>query len=379
MTLHLNIISNFTPPTKKMNMRIIKYIFLLLLLAVIGASVYIATQKGDFVIERSTIIKVPKEIVFNYLNDYRNWEQWGSWKEDDASMQFTYSDNTVGLGGSYSWTGKNGDGKMETVFVKENDSIAQKVIHSGNESNAYITFKDTIGGTKVTWGSKGSVNFMTKVNAVFNGGVNKIIASMYERSLNNLNQIITKEIGTFNTKVNGIIQKQATFYVKQTTTCKLKDMQSKLNSMLQKMIVFFKNNNIAMNGKPFVIYESVNTEANTITFSVCGPLREEIFLAPGSDISTGKLEAFTALKTTLTGDYSHRTKALDEASAYLAKNNIQQNTALKYIDIYVKNASDEKSPSKWLTEILIPVQSKIIEAPVTVTPPTVTLEDATVE
>lgn len=352
-------------------MRIVKYIFLLLLLAIIGASVYIATQKGDFQIERSTVIKVPKEIVFNYVNDYRNWEEWGSWKEDDKSMQFTYPDNTVGLDGSYSWKGSNGDGEMKTTFVKQNDSIAQKVVSGDNQYTSFITFKDTVGGTKVTWGSKGTVDFMSKFHATFNGGIKKMMEIMHERSLNNLNQVITKEISTYNVEVNGIVQKQPTFYIKQTATTKLKDMQSRVNPMLQKMITFFKNNAMKMNGKPFIIYESVDAQAGTITFSVCGPLMEEIFLAPESDISVGKLEGFSALKTTLRGDYSHRDEAIAAAKDHIAKNNIPQNTALKYIDVYVQNASDVKSPSKWVTELLIPVQSQTPTANLATTPPTV--------
>jgi hypothetical protein len=357
-------------------MRIVKYIFLLLLLAVIGITVYVATQKGDFMIERSTVIKVPKEIVFNYVNDYRNWEEWGAWKEDDAKMEFIYPDNTVGLGGSYSWKGSDGSGEMKTIFVKQNDSIAQKVVAGLTE---YNSFKDTVGGTKVLWRSKGKVDFMTKVNATFNGGINKMMNALYERSLNNLNHVITKEINTFNVEVDGIVQKQATFYVKQTATTKLKDMQFKLNPMLQKMIAFFKNNSLSMNGKPFIIYESVDVQAGTITFSVCGPLREEIFLGPGSDISVGKLEAFSALKTTLTGDYSHRDDAIRKAKDHISKNNIEQNTALKYMDVYVKNAADVKSPSQWVTEILIPVKSAIEPAVITATPPPASTETTTTE
>lgn len=356
-------------------MRIIKYIFLLLLLAIIGITVYVATQKGDFVIEQSTVIKVPREIVFNYVNDYRNWEEWGAWKEDDASMKFTYPDNTVGQGGSYSWKSNDGDGEMKTIFVKQNDSIAQKITSDSNQYLSSITFKDTVGGTKVTWRSKGSIDFMSKVYATFSGGVNKMMNTMYERSLNNLKQVITKEINTFNVTVEGITQKPATFYVRQTATAKLKDMQSTLNPMLQKMITFFKNNAMAMNGKPFVIYESIDTQAGTITFSVGGPLREEIFLAAGSDISVARLEAFSALKTTLTGDYSHRDEAIAKAKTHLSKNNIQQNTALKYMDVYIKNAADVKNPSKWVTEILIPVQSAlVVPAPTVVTPPALDTE-----
>jgi hypothetical protein len=54
-------------------MRILKYIFLLLLLALVGTTVYVATQKGDFKVTKSSIIKTPRSTVFNYVNDYKNF------------------------------------------------------------------------------------------------------------------------------------------------------------------------------------------------------------------------------------------------------------------------------------------------------------------
>ena len=43
------------------------------------------------------------------------------------------------------------------------------------------------------------------------------------------------------------------------------------------------------------------------------------------------------------------------------------------MDVYLKNASDVKSPSKWVTEILIPVQAEVVPvvAPTIVTPPVI--------
>jgi effector-binding domain-containing protein len=342
------------------------------LLGIIAISVYVATQKGDFNVTRFIIIDIPRPVIFNYINDYKNWEDWDSRKEDDPGLKFVYPENTVGKGAFYNWSGNDGDGKTITVFVKENDSIAQKVIYSGKELQAYISFKDTLGKTKVTWSSKGNVDFMAKVYATFTGGVNRMIANRYERSLNNLNKVIIREINTFDVKVNGIVQKPGTFYIKQTTTCTTSDVQNRLLVMLPKIITFFKSNKMTMNGSPFVIYQNIDNVNNTVTFSVCGPLKEEIFVSPESDISTGWLEPFTALKTTLTGDYSHKDAAWKKASEYLSKNNIEANIGVPKMDIYIKSASDIKYPSKWVTEILIPVKTFAPKPLATVTPATET-------
>lgn len=360
-------------------MKIIKYIFLLLLLAFVGITVYVATQNGDYTIKRSTYIKVPKEVVFNYVNDYRNWDQWLDLDVDSTDVRFNFPENTVGQGGSFSWSKGNEEGKVESLFVKENDSISQKIIIGGTTSKSSLTLKDSIGGTKLSWTVKGSADFTTKVKAAFKGGVENFVAKMYQNSLNNVNAMITQEIRDFSVEVKGEVQIDSVYYVKQSATVKVRDMNSKITSMLQKMDKFFKNGNLQMNGKPFVIFENSNVANQTITFSVCGPLKEEIFVSDPSDVSIDKLQPFTALKTILKGDYSHRDEAIKKAMGYISENKIERNTALKYMDIYTINASDEKRPSKWITEVLIPIQTKVVVAPVLITPPTLRIEDSVVE
>lgn len=350
-------------------MKIIKYIFLLILLALVGISVYIATQNGSYTIKRSTFINVPKEVVFNYINDYRNWDQWMDLNEKSADVQFSFPDNTVGQGSSFSWTNGTESGSIHSLFVKENDSISQKIVIDGNSSKSALTLNDSIGGTQLNWTVTGNADFSTKIKAAFNGGVEQFKAKMFQNSLNNVSAIITKEISSFSTQVIGIATIEGGFFVKQTATVKLRDMNSKITPMLQKMNTFFKNANLQMNGKPFVIYESSDNANNTITFSVCGPLKEEIFVSNPSDVSIEKLEPFKSLKTVLKGDYSHRDEAVKKAMKYISDNNINRNTALKYMDIYTVNASAEKSPSKWVTEVLIPIEAIVVEEPVLIPKP----------
>ena len=350
-------------------MKIIKYIFLLVLLALVGISVYIATQNGEYTIKRSTFIKVPREVVFNYINDYRNWEQWIDLDTKSTDVEFTFPDNTVGQGSYFSWKDGSDSGNIKSVFVKENDSIAQKLTIDGKTSKSTLTLKDSIGGTQLNWTVVGTADFSTKIKAAFNGGVEMFTAKMFQNSLNNVNAIITKEISSFSAQVIGIATIEGTYYVKQTATVKLRDMNSKITPMLQKMNTFFKNAKMQMSGKPFVIYESTDNLNGTITFSVCGPLKEEIFVSNPSDVTIAKLQPFKALKTVLKGDYSHRAEAVKKALAYITENKIDRNTALNYMDIYTVNASDEKSPSKWVTEVLIPIESIVVEEPVLIPKP----------
>tara|TARA_R110000868_G_scaffold11389_2_gene55820 strand:+ start:53445 stop:54605 length:1161 start_codon:yes stop_codon:yes gene_type:complete len=326
----------------------------------VALSIFIATQKGNFSIERSKIINSPKSAVFNYVNDYRNWADFGSWTSEDPEMKIVYPQVTVGKGASYSWEGKDGPGEMRTLFVKENDSIAQKMNYNGTSSSVFWSFKDTVGGTKVTWKTTGEMSFLFKVYTALNGGVDKVIGTMYEKSLANLDKSLDYEINTFSVKVNGLVKKPQTFYLAQTFTSELSKINKNTKIVIPTIIAFCEENEIDVNGKPFVIYHTYDVVKGLAKISICVPIKKEIFISYGSDMVSGKLEASEGVKTTLTGDYSHIKDGYDKALAFLNKNQLTQDPLISHIEIYSIGKNEMKNPSKWVTEVYIPVLPKII-------------------
>ncbi len=351
-------------------MRILKYVFLLLLLSLVALSIFIATQNGDYVVERSKIINAPKATVFNYVNDYRNWADFGSWVAEDPQMKFIYPENTVGKGAFYSWEGKEGFGKMQTLFVKENDSISQKMDYKDETSLVFWKFKDTIGGTKVTWKTEGKMNFLFKIYSALNGGVNTIIGTMYEKSLANLDKAMDYEINTFSVKLNGLVKSPQKFYLGMTFTSEIEKVNKNFKIVIPKITTFCKENNIIISGKPFIIYHTYDQTNGLTKITIGIPINKEILISAGSDISSGKIDASEMVKTTLIGDYTHLKKAYDQTVAFLNKNQLKREPTLSHIEIYSKSKSDIKSPSKWSTEIYIPLVSKITPSAETVIEPT---------
>lgn len=347
-------------------MRILKYIFLLLLLALVGITVYVATQKGDFEVTRSSIIKTQRSTVFDYVNDYKNWETFGSWMQKDSDIKFNYDAKTIGAGGRTSFASGSDDGNVRTVFVKENDSLSQKANFNGTTATISWKFKDTVGGTKVTVYSKGKMDLMTKISSFFKGGITSIVADIYEKSLRNLDKTLNYEMKTYSIKVNGIVQRPSGFCLKQTISCHIKSVQKNIKIMMPQMVHFFKKNNIPMAGKPFVMYDRYDVANNIATISVCIPVSELVNISNGSDVSSGEIIAFTCLKTTLTGDYSHSKEAWSKAEKYIKDNGLKQNFAGSYSEAYVKTIDDIKKPSQWVIEIYIPVFPKAVELPANV-------------
>jgi hypothetical protein len=67
-----------------------------------------------------------------------------------------------------------------TVYAKENDSILKNEFQR-SYFYSFLSFKDTIGGTKITWKTIGKMSFRMKVSTIFDGGMNKILAKPMKR------------------------------------------------------------------------------------------------------------------------------------------------------------------------------------------------------
>ena len=354
-------------------MRILKYLLLLLLLFSIGLFVFVATQKGDYNITKSALIKSPRAKVFGFVNDFRNWETFVSWNEENGKTQFTYPEKTTGIGSSCSWEGEDSNGSVKTLFLKNNDSISQKIIRNGAESLYSWKFKDTLGGTKVTWKSKGKMDFKFKFLAFFEGGMTRLIGTTFEKSLFNLNQTLHYELNTYSIKINGIAKRVGTYYIKNTILCRVKSVPKNIQILIPKLQNYFDKNKLENHGKAFVIYQKYDIPHDLVSMSVCIPVKDSLNIMPGGEIESGYIETQPALKTTLTGDLTHIHKACEKAFNALATKKLERLQPETVIEVYQKGAKDIRNPSKWVTEIYIPLYIKPIE-PVIVSDTTVVVK-----
>ena len=339
-------------------MQIFKYLSLLLLLTFITFCIFIATLSPKYEVKSTKIIKSPRATVFNYINDFSNLESFSVYKINNSDLKFQLKDRTSGLGASCLWEGADGAGKIKTTFVKENDSLVQKVENNGETAEIYWVFKDTLGKTKITYITKGEISFVTKIKSALQGGITRLMRIDQEKSLSLLDKTLDYEINTFKINVDGLVQKPGGFILQKTINTKPIDVARNIRILISNLDLFIKNNKIQTIGAPFVQYNSPNMTAAVISITVGVPINQEIITSPGSDVIGENKTSFTAIKTTLTGDYSHLKAAREKAIAYINKNNLLQDHSKPVIEVFVKSKKEHLSPSKWITEIYIPIKSE---------------------
>jgi effector-binding domain-containing protein len=337
-------------------MKALKYILFLVLIAIIAVSIYAAIQPSQYDVQRTRILNVPQAVVYNNIIDYKNWSEWGPWQEEDPSMVYEYPEKTSGVGGSYSWTGKDGAGSMETLNAKPYSYVEQKIMFEGYDpSTVYWNFENTDSKTKVTWGMKGDKNFMFKLYTLYAGSMDEIVGPMYERGLEKLDSLLSEEVLKYNIEVHGITQHGGGYYLYKSTSTKISDVPKISQKLMLEVQNFALKNKITAAGAPFIIYHKWDEQNDAVILSTCFPTADRVITTGETDILTGELKPFTALKTTLTGDYVNLQKAWNEAMEYVKQNNLNEDINGPYLEVYTTDLKKNPNPSEWITEIYIPV------------------------
>lgn len=339
-------------------MKYIKYIFFLLLIAIIAISIYIAVQPSEFSVTRTRTINAPAAVIYNNVNDYKNWASWSSWVEKDPDMKITLPELTKGEGSSYTWEDKDGIGTMKTIETNQNKSITQ-VMQFSDFPSSDVSWKfnpNANGSTDVTWNIMGkNLPFGFKAFAAFMGGMEKQIGPEYERSLEKLSEVVLLDMKKYSIVVDKeTTQHSGGFYIYNTAATTFEAFKGKMASMLPEVIAYAQKNNITMSGAPYVLYHKWDKENNTIMFSCCVPTTAKA--TTEGDILTGQLPPFKAVKTTLNGDYSNLEKTWEKAMKAITESGLEQEENGPTIEAYLNSPMNTPNPADLKTEIYIAVK-----------------------
>jgi len=339
-------------------MKALKYILFLLLIVIIGLSIYVAVQPNSFEVTRERTINAPAAVIYNNLIDFKNWETWSPWKEKDPDSKITYPEQTKGVGGSFSWEDKDGIGSMKTLSTTPNISIEQEMQFDDYQpSKVNWTFApSTDEGTKVTWQIKGDkLPFIFKAFAAFSGGFDNMIGPDFERGLEKLDSVIIADMKKYSITIDGVTQHSGGFYLYNTTSCKISELENKMQEMMTNISNYAIANSITMAGPAFVNYLKWDTENNAVIFSCCVPTTSRV-ITTSSDILTGQLEPFRAVKGTLRGDYSNLQEAWDKVTAYIPEHGLEANENGPNLEVFVTDPMNTPNPADWITEIYIAIK-----------------------
>ncbi len=344
-----------TPPL----MKILKYLVFLILLIIIGGAIYFGTKDGSYVVQETITIPSPAEVVFDKVNDYKSWESWITWKQENPNMIFNYAEKTSGEGASFSWEGKN-SGSITTTKLIPNKEILQDVVFDSptgkSEAAMSWNFESEGDSTTVRWETRGEHSLMDKVYyAINDSGFTEKIQKLNEESLKNISQEVVADMKKYSINVDGVTQFGGGYYMYTTSVAKQQEVDGKATSMMKLVQGFVSDNNLNISGDPFILYNETDTINNTVIFSTGLPVKERVITPEGSPVVCGFMDSVSAVKVSLKGNYSHLAEALLKGMKFIEKNSHQVDSGRKIFEVYIIDSNEEPNPAKWLTEVYIPI------------------------
>jgi len=336
-------------------MKALKYIILLLLILVIGFSIYVAVQPNSFEVTRTKTINAPQAVIYNNIIDFKNWEDWNSWVEAKPETKIMLPEHTKGIGGSYAWEDEDGIGTMKTIATTPNSSITQEMQFADFPKNdvTWSLKANEDGSTDVTWTISGKdLPFGFKAFATVMGGMESQIGPHYERGLVMLDSVLQEDMKRFSMEIKGVSEYGGGFYLYKTTNANSQNISAKMGQNFGAIMQFMGSQGLKQSGMPLTVY---NEMAETVIMSNGIPINERVEIPSESDVSLGFMSNMKVLKTTLTGNYTNLPKAWEATMKYLAEQGFEQ-SEYKPFEIYSTDPGLYPNPADWITEIYVPIK-----------------------
>ena len=337
-------------------MKYLKYILFLLLIIAIGFAIYVAVQPSDFDVSRKQSIRAPAAVIYENVNDYKNWTTWSSWLEKNPETKVTFPDKTSGVGGSYSWEDDDGIGSMTTTAIDPPKGIEQEMrFGEFPPSKVMWQFDENNGITDVTWRMTGeNLPFIMKFFGAISGGFDEMMGPDFERGLEKLDSVVVGSMTAYSIKINGITEHGGGYYLYNTASCKISDYQAKMEEMFPKVSDYATKNRINLAGPAFQIVHKYDEENNAMIFSCAVPTIERV-ITNEPDILTGNLRPFKALKSTLKGNYTNLSEAWQTTMKYATDNGLEVIESGPMLESYLTEPMTTPNPANWITEIFIAI------------------------
>lgn len=345
-------------------MKIVKYLFFLLLLVFIGSAIYFGTQEGSFTIENTKVIDAPLPVVFEKVNSLESWETWGPWT-NPSELHFSKAEKSTGEGASIHWSG-NEKGGLVTTRVIPNSEIEQEITYHTffGERKAVMKwlFESEQNQTNVHWIFSGKHSLMDKIYfALFKKDFESSWRNNKELSLTALERVVKEDMQLYSINVDGITHYGGGYYMFVSSVAKSKEVHQKMIPMFRQVQKFTEDNNIRLSGQPLLIYNEIDPANKNIIFSAGIPVREQVITPDESPVVAGFFEPVSAVKVTLKGNYQHVEEAYSDARAFMRENGYKENPDRKIFEIFSVGEDDNLNPAAWVTEIYLPIKEKEIE------------------
>lgn len=332
-------------------MKILKkiIIWLLVLIAILVLVAYLLP--GTYKVERSTLIKGDREMVFSMVCDYENWELWTPWGSEMDSTLIIENIGNCEVGAVHKWDGKEmGKGEMKIIELIPGEMIIWEMGFEGCSQKMItgITFEPEGDDWLVTWSAEGELGY-NPLYRYYGLMIDSDLGMEYKNGLQNLKELCEKlpdypgiEVTTF-TSGPGLSVKDS---VLATT-----GIGVFLEKYFPALFTYAMKNGGTPAGPPYAIYYNWNPEG-MILMEAGIPLAEPI--EGKNEIMAIETPGGKVVKAIHYGPYDESFIVHEALNQYIMVLKMEYNGAPW--EVYVTNPCEEPDSSKWETIVCYPIK-----------------------
>lgn len=297
-------------------MRVLKYLFILLIFSCTSLAVYLLTSRGDFEINTSKETTLSKEEIYQFVSDSTQFSKW----------------NTFGEKCVFHITKKTPYNKIEFQTIDNNRTI-----------NHTLTLKENDLGTTIYIKSEGVYSFLEKVENLYKPA-ELIVGIEYTHLPNNINFELSKLKDFF---AISPITLERYLSESEILTSFNKEVNLSIKENAQKQFKLLNNDSISLHFNNLLVNVR-KTQENDSLLTINLPIVKQNSLE--------NTEEQWVLKTVLRGDDKFIPKAIQKLEMYANEHQLVPIKTRPTIIQFVVNKETTTNNAEWQTTIWFPVE-----------------------
>ena len=326
-------------------------IVIIALVVIVFALSFIAPTKMH--IERSIVIKAPKDVIFQNVKMFSNIRRWSPWEDKDSNIKTSIEGTDGTVGATYKWVGNKdvGEGEQTIKKIDENKSF-ETDLHFikpwDSHAAAYTILNDTTDGVKVSWGFTGEMSRPFNVMGLFMN-MDKSIGDEYNKGLNKLKVMSENQAANGGGRMYEVheVTMPAKTYVGKKEHLSVMKITNFFAENMPKIYADLTKAGYAPEGHPSGLYYSFDQAKMETDCAAVLPVKGLKGKPTGWEVF--EVKGGKAVEMDYYGDYKDIGNAHGQLQKYVAEKKYKQTSPV--VEEYVTDPMSEKDPAKWLTKI----------------------------
>lgn len=330
-------------------MKILKYLLLILLVAVGLLLIAGAIMPKDYEYSTDISIDAPAPLVFNHLKSLKLTHEWSPWAELDPNQETTYEGEEGTVGSAMHWVGNKdvGKGSQTITAIEDMQRVETKLVFIEpfeSEADAILAMEADDSKQKVTWTMKGEFGYPMNALMPLMGFKNSIMGD-FQKGLGKLKNMV--EAKAANPVYEGMTIQRTDLPAVTYIGYREKIGWDKIGDFYGEQIgKLFKAGAVPAGPPSALFYEW--DEVNQMTdMAVALPVESGLMLKGGFSET---VEASKAAVIDYYGSYSGTGAAHEALSAYGMDHGLQ--FSVPVVEEYITDPNTEPDTTKWHTRVI---------------------------